>query len=56
VYDMLGREVAAPVQARQPAGLHRVPLTLPPGLPSGPYVYHITAGRFSDAGIMTLLR
>jgi len=56
VYDVLGREVAVPVQARQPAGTHTVQLDLPATLPAGFYVYRLTAGRFSATRTMTRVR
>jgi len=55
VYDILGREVAALVNERVPAGVHTVRFD-GVGLSSGVYIYRITAGDFMQTRRMMLLR
>lgn len=55
VYNTLGEEVAAPVNGMQAAGYRSV--TLDAGaLPSGIYIYRLTAGSFTLVRKMVLLR
>jgi len=53
IYDVLGREVATLVRARQPAGTYEVRFD-GSWLPSGVYFYRLTAGTFSAARAMLL--
>jgi len=55
VYDMLGRKVAALVDAVQPGGRHTAEFS-GTGLASGVYVYRLTTPYGSLARSMTLLR
>lgn len=55
VYDALGREVARPVDAEQPAGRHVV-MFEGDVLPAGVYVVRLTAGAFSASTRVLLLR
>lgn len=55
IHNVLGREVARLVDERRAAGYHQV--TFNSGdLPSGVYIYTITAGSFTDSGRMVLLK
>jgi glucose/arabinose dehydrogenase len=55
VYDLLGREVAVLVDEARPAGNHAVTFDAA-ALPSGIYVYRLTAGRIAEARRMLLLK
>ncbi len=55
VYDVMGREVARLVDGAMPAGQHRATWDAS-GLPSGLYLYRLTAGDFSQTKLMTLLK
>lgn len=55
IYDVTGREVARLVDGTLPAGQHRVAWQAE-GVPSGIYVYRITAGAFTETRRMVLLR
>ena len=55
VYDVRGREVARLVDGGLPAGVHRVRFDAV-GLPSGVYIYRLTAGAFVETRRMVLLR
>jgi hypothetical protein len=55
VYDVLGREVSVLMNARMPAGDHRVNWNAH-GLSSGTYICHITAGSWSASRMMMLLK
>ncbi len=56
VYDLLGREMATLVNGEQAPGNYRVRFTPPTGIPSGTYLYRLTAGSYSDQKTMTLVR
>jgi hypothetical protein len=57
VYDMLGREVAVPVNENQQAGRHSVNLTDFNALqPSGVYFYTLEAGSFIQSKKMILIK
>ena len=49
VFDVLGRKVATPVDGSAPAGRHEVDFDAA-NLPSGLYLYRITAGAFCAIG------
>lgn len=55
IYDVMGREVAALVEGYLPAGHHTRTFDAK-GLPSGLYMYKITAGNFTDMKKMVLLK
>jgi hypothetical protein len=55
VYDMLGREVARLVDGVQEAGRHETQFNAA-AMPSGVYFYRLTAGEFSQARKLLLLR
>ncbi len=55
VYDVTGREIARLVDALLPAGTHRVSFDAT-HLPSGVYLYRLTAGSFDQARRMMLLK
>jgi hypothetical protein len=55
VYDMLGREIAILVDEVQDAGYKSVRFDAS-NLPSGVYVYRLTAGRFVDMKKTLLLK
>lgn len=55
VYDVLGREVALLVDAPQAAGQYQAVFEAS-GLPSGVYVYHLTAGATTQTQQMVLVR
>ena len=55
VYDAMGREVVRLVDQRLHAGTHSVTWDAS-GLPSGAYLYRLTAGSFAEARMMVLLR
>lgn len=54
VYDVLGRQVATLVDGPQHAGVHSA--TFDANLPSGVYLYRLSAGGFSDQKRMLLLK
>ncbi|HLT47758.1 MAG TPA: T9SS type A sorting domain-containing protein, partial [Rubricoccaceae bacterium] len=53
VYDVLGREVAVLVDARQEAGAHRATFDAS-GLAAGTYVYRLVVGSEVQTGRLTL--
>jgi hypothetical protein len=55
VYDMLGREVTTLIQAPMAMGSYTVRFNAA-GLNSGIYVYHLTAGKFTQSKKMTVLK
>ena len=55
VYDVMGREVARLVDQPMSAGTHAVTWDAS-GLPSGTYLYRLTAGDFSQTKAMALLK
>jgi len=55
VYDVLGREVATLVNERQTAGNYQIHFDAS-NLSSGMYIYKITAGSFSSARKMVVMR
>ncbi len=55
VFNLLGEEVARPVDAVQSAGYHTVAFDAG-RLPSGVYVYRLTAGSFTEARKMVVIR
>ncbi len=55
VYDLLGREVRTLVNEKLNAGTHRVTFD-GRDLPSGMYLYTITAGNFTDVKKMVLIK
>ena len=55
VYDVVGREVARLVDAAMPTGQHRATWDAS-GLPSGTYLYRLTAGTFTETKAMTLMK
>lgn len=55
VYDLQGRLVTVLIEAEQPAGRYEVAFEAG-ALPSGAYLYRLTAGSFSEARVMVLLR
>ncbi|MEL6769728.1 MAG: PA domain-containing protein [Bacteroidota bacterium] len=55
VYDMLGREVATLAKAAYPAGSHQVTFDAA-NLPSGVYVYRMTAGETTLTERVTIVR
>ena len=55
VYDVLGREVATLVNARQPAGVYVANFDAT-ALPSGMYFYRLQAGSFSETRKMMLIK
>ena len=55
VYDILGREVATLVNGQQRPGNYSVSFDAS-NLPSGTYIYRITAGSFTKSRKMVLLR
>ena len=56
VFDVLGREVARPLDgARLVAGAHAAPLD-GARLPAGVYLYRVEAGGSSDTGALTRVR
>ena len=55
VYDVLGREVATLVSEEKPAGEYEVEFN-GDNFPSGVYIYHIKAGKFSQAKKLILMK
>lgn len=55
IYNMVGQEVARLVDQPLPAGTHAVQWDAS-GLPSGAYLYRLTAGSFTDVRQMVLLK
>ena len=55
VYDVLGREVATLVNEKQSPGNYEVTFNAV-GLPSGIYFYKLTAGNFTEAKKMVLMK
>jgi hypothetical protein len=55
VYDVSGRKVAELVNGWRDAGVHQVVFDAGE-LPSGVYVYHLTAGEFTTDGKMVLMQ
>ncbi len=55
VYDAMGREVTWLVDGSLGVGRHAVRWEAT-GLPSGAYLYRLTAGSFAEARVMVLLR
>jgi hypothetical protein len=55
VYDMLGKEVAELVSERKEPGNYSVEFN-PANLPSGIYIYKLTAGKFIDTKKLILLK
>lgn len=55
VYNVLGQEVARPVDEMLPAGRHEI-LFDASGLASGTYIYRITAGSETSTRTMTLVK
>jgi len=55
VYDILGKEVAILVDENKPAGYHKVDFNAG-NLPSGIYLYKLTAGKFTKTEKMILMK
>ncbi len=55
VYDMLGRTVATLVQGRVAAGVHRTTWNAG-SAPNGVYLYRLTAGTFTEARKLVLMK
>lgn len=55
VYDMLGREVAVLVNENKPAGQYTIEFNAS-NLPSGTYVYKLTAGSYNVVKKMSLVK
>ena len=55
VFDVLGREVATPVHGRRDAGVHQVRFDAG-NLPTGVYLYRLSAGRATETRKMILSR
>ncbi len=55
IIDLLGRRVDILIDERQQAGAHRTRWDAT-GMASGVYIYRLTAGDFTESGIMTLVR
>ena len=55
VYDALGRAVSTLVDEAKPAGVHRAVFGAD-GLPSGLYLYRLTAGDFTATRTMVVLK
>ncbi|MCE1164639.1 MAG: T9SS type A sorting domain-containing protein [Bacteroidetes bacterium] len=56
VYDMLGKEVAALVNERLQPGTYEVQFDAGNILPSGTYIYRLSAGSFSESKKMILVK
>jgi len=55
IYDVLGNEIAVLVSERKPAGTYEVEFDAS-NLPSGVYLYRLTAGKFSSSKKLILLK
>ena len=55
IYDLLGREVATLINQQKNAGYHEVDFNAG-NLPSGLYLYRLTAGKFTETQKMILLK
>jgi hypothetical protein len=55
VYDVLGREIKTLVNEYQSAGTHSIAFNAT-GLPSGVYLYRISAGNYSDTKKLVLIK
>jgi hypothetical protein len=55
IYNSIGQEVATLVEGLQSAGVHRT-VWEAGGLPSGVYIYRLTAGTFVETKKMTLMK
>ena len=55
VYDVQGREVARLLDGQQEAGPHTVTFTAA-DLPTGTYIYRLTAGAVTESGRMVLMK
>ena len=55
VYDVQGREVARLLDGQQEAGPHAVTFTAA-DLPTGTYIYRLTAGAVTESGRMVLMK
>ena len=55
VFDVLGRNVATLVNERQSAGSYKVTFDAA-NLPSGVYIYKLTAGQFIQTKKMVLVK
>lgn len=55
IYDLLGREVAVLADEARVAGIYRDTFNAD-GLASGMYIYRLTAGPYTQARTMLLLR
>ena len=55
VYDVLGKEIATLVNEEKPPGTYEVTFNAA-GLPSGVYLYRLTAGNFSDVKKLILIK
>ena len=55
IYDILGREVAVPVDTYLFAGVHQFTFNAA-GLASGVYIYQIIAGEFIDSKRMVITK
>jgi len=56
VYSITGEEVATLVNGPACAGTHTVPFTIPPGKPSGLYMYRLSTPMHSIYGRMMLMK
>ncbi len=56
VFDVTGREVAVLVDRPMEAGSHSVTWSAAAGLPSGTYLYRLTAGGVSQTRLLTLVK
>ena len=55
VYDILGREIVTLVNEEKPAGEYEVEFDAT-NLPSGVYLYRLTAGNFSETKKLVFLK
>jgi len=55
IYDVSGRQVAELINGWRDAGMHQVTFD-GSGLPSGVYIYRLTAGEYTASGKMVLLK